>query len=48
MKLADGLNIDEIIRRLNLTEAEGGFHKWTKADLDALPVLDYDLSLIHI
>lgn len=47
MKLADGLNIDEIIRRLNLTEAEGGFHKWTKADLDALPVLDYDAALAY-
>lgn len=47
MKLADGLNIDEIIRRLNLTEAEGGFHKWTKADLDALPVLDYDAALTY-
>lgn len=47
MKLADRLNIDEIIRRLNLTEAEGGFHKWTKADLDALPVLDYDAALAY-
>ena len=47
MKLADGLGIDDITARLGLSEAEGGFHRWTREELDALPVLDYDAALAY-
>ncbi len=47
MKLADGLGIDDITARLGRSEADGGFRTWTKADLDALPVLDYDAALAY-
>ena len=47
MKLADGLGIDDITARLGLSEAEGGFRTWTREELDALPVFDYDAALTY-
>lgn len=47
MKLADGLGIDEITARLDLREADGGFHLWTQEELNALPVMDYDEALAY-
>lgn len=47
MKLADGLGIDEITARLDLREADGGFHLWTQEELNALPVMDYDDALAY-
>lgn len=47
MKLADGVGIDDITARLGISEADGGFHRWTREELDALPVMDYDAALAY-
>lgn len=47
MKLADGVGIQEVIQRLGLSEKDGGFHRWTKAELEALPEMDYDEALAY-
>ena len=47
MKLQDGLDINQIANRMAKTEADGGFHKWTQAELDALPEMDYDSALAY-
>ena len=47
MKLAEGVGIQEVIQRLGLSEKDGGFHRWTKAELEALPEMDYDEALAY-
>lgn len=47
MKLADGLDADGVAARLGLSEADGGFHTWSKAELDELPTMDYDQALAY-
>lgn len=47
MKLQDGLDANQIANRMAKTEADGGFHKWTQAELDALPEMDYDSALAY-
>lgn len=47
MKLADGVGIDDITARLGISEADGGFHRWTREELDVLPVMDYDAALAY-
>lgn len=47
MKLSDGLSADAVASRLGLSEAEGGFHIWSKAELDTLPTMDYDQALAY-
>ena len=47
MKLADGLDADGVKARLGFSESDGGFHKWTQPELDALPEMDYDAALAY-
>ncbi len=51
MKLQDGLTAEDVASKLNLSEEEGGFHLWSKEELDALPVFDgengYDEALAY-
>lgn len=47
MKLSNGLSADAVASRLGLSEAEGGFHIWSKAELDELPTMDYDQALAY-
>lgn len=47
MKLADGIGIEEITERLGRSEADGGFHRWTREELESLPVMDYDEALTY-
>lgn len=47
MKLSDGLDAEAVASRLGKAEAEGGFHIWSKAELDALPTMDYDQALAY-
>ncbi|MCF2557614.1 hypothetical protein JQM64_08820 [Fournierella massiliensis] len=48
MKLRDGETADSIASGLNLKEAEGGFHRQTQEELDALPEFDdYDSALAY-
>ena len=48
MKLRDGETADSIASVLNLKEAEGGFHRQTQEELDALPEFDdYDSALAY-
>lgn len=47
MKLADGLDADGVKARLGFSESDGGFHKWTQPELDALPEMDYDEALAY-
>lgn len=47
MKLQDGVNADTILQRLGKREADGGFHTYTTADLDALPTMEYDDALAY-
>ena len=47
MKLAGGLDADGVAARLGLSESDGGFHRWTQEELDALPTMDYDEALAY-
>jgi hypothetical protein len=48
MKLRDGETADSIASGLTLKEAEGGFHRQTQEELDALPEFDdYDSALAY-
>ena len=47
MKLSNGLSANAVASRLGLSEAEGGFHIWSKAELDELPTMDYDQALAY-
>lgn len=47
MKLADGLDAAGVKARLGVSESDGGFHKWTQPELDALPEMDYDAALAY-
>lgn len=47
MKLGDGLDADQVLRRMGLSEAEGGFHIFTDTELKALPEMDYDAALAY-
>lgn len=47
MKLSDGLDAEAVASRLGKAEAEGGFHIWSKAELAALPTMDYDQALAY-
>ena len=47
MKLTDGVGINEINARIGLSETDGGFHRWTQEELNALPVMDYDEALAY-
>lgn len=47
MKLGDGLDADQVLRRMGLSEADGGFHIYTEAELKALPEMDYDAALAY-
>lgn len=47
MKLSNGLSAGAVASRLGLSEAEGGFHIWSKAELDELPTMDYDQALAY-
>lgn len=47
MKLSDGLDAEAVASRLGKAEAEGGFHIWSKAELDSLPTMDYDQALAY-
>lgn len=47
MKLVDGLDADGVKARLGFSESDGGFHKWTQPELDALPEMDYDAALAY-
>lgn len=47
MKLQDGVDADSILQRLGKSEADGGFHTYTTAELDALPTMEYDEALAY-
>ncbi len=47
MKLAGGLDADGVAARLGLSESDGGFHRWTQEELNALPTMDYDQALSY-
>lgn len=47
MKLQDGMDADSILQRLGKSEADGGFHTYTTAELDALPTMEYDEALAY-
>ncbi|MDY5007047.1 hypothetical protein [Candidatus Allofournierella merdipullorum] len=47
MKLAGGLDADGVAARLGLSESDGGFHRWTQEELNALPTMDYDQALAY-
>lgn len=47
MKLAGGLDADGVAARLGLSESDGGFHRWTQEELNALPIMDYDQALSY-
>ena len=48
MKLRDGVTAQDIAGRLDMNEADGGFHRQTDAELANLPVFDdYDEALAY-
>ena len=47
MKLQDGVDANNIVQRLGKSEADGGFHTYTTAELDALPTMEYDEALAY-
>lgn len=47
MKLQDGVDANNIMERLGKAEADGGFHRYTKAELDALPTMEYEEALAY-
>ena len=47
MKLQDGVDADSILQRLGKSEADGGFHTYTTAELDALPTMEYEEALAY-
>lgn len=47
MKLQDGVDTNTVLQKLGRSEADGGFHRYTKAELDALPTMEYDEALAY-
>ena len=47
MKLQDGVDANNIVQRLGKSEADGGFHTYTTAELDSLPTMEYDEALAY-
>lgn len=47
MKLQDGVDTNTVLQKLGKSEADGGFHRYTKAELEALPTMEYDEALAY-
>lgn len=47
MKLQDGVDTNTVLQRFGKAEADGGFHIYNQAELDALPTMEYDEALAY-